>query len=49
VDESWRIVEPIIDSWREQGGAAHPYPAGTWGPEASDQLLASDGRRWRRP
>jgi glucose-6-phosphate 1-dehydrogenase len=49
VDESWRIVEPIIDSWREQGGAAHPYPAGTWGPEAADQLLATDGRRWRRP
>ncbi len=49
VDESWRIVEPIIDSWHEQGGAAHPYPSGTWGPEASDQLLAGDGRRWRRP
>ena len=24
------------------------YPAGTWGPEAADDLLARDRRRWRR-
>ena len=24
------------------------YEAGTWGPEAADQLLERDGRRWRR-
>jgi glucose-6-phosphate 1-dehydrogenase len=49
VDESWRIVEPILGSWTNDGGAAHEYPAGTWGPEAADDLLAHDGRRWRRP
>ena len=25
------------------------YEAGTWGPEAAMELLARDGRRWRRP
>ena len=49
VDDSWRIVEPIIESWSNQGGAAHPYPAGSWGPNAADDLLANDRRRWRRP
>ena len=27
---------------------AHPYEAGTWGPEAADQLIERDGRRWRK-
>ena len=31
------------------GGAPHLYAAGTWGPDAADELLARDGRRWRRP
>ncbi|PYI75775.1 MAG: hypothetical protein DMF04_09545, partial [Verrucomicrobia bacterium] len=24
------------------------YPAGSWGPEEADELLARDGRSWRR-
>ena len=32
-----------------QGGGPHLYEAGTWGPEAADELLARDRRRWRRP
>jgi len=27
----------------------YPYEAGTWGPAAADELLARDGRTWRRP
>jgi len=49
VEESWRIVEPLLDAWRSQGGGPHPYEAGTWGPEAADELVARDRRRWRRP
>ena len=26
----------------------YSYPAGSWGPEAADELLARDGRAWRR-
>jgi glucose-6-phosphate 1-dehydrogenase len=47
--EAWRIVQPVLDAWRIEGGAPHLYPAGMWGPEAADELLARDGRRWRRP
>jgi glucose-6-phosphate 1-dehydrogenase len=49
VEQSWRIVEPVLDAWKSQGGGPHPYQAGTWGPEAADELLARDRRRWRRP
>jgi glucose-6-phosphate 1-dehydrogenase len=41
-----------VDSWFEALGRGpaplHEYPAGGWGPEAADDLLARDGRRWRR-
>jgi glucose-6-phosphate 1-dehydrogenase len=49
VEQSWRIVDPLMESWAQSGGAPHLYPAGTWGPDAADDMLARDGRRWRRP
>jgi glucose-6-phosphate 1-dehydrogenase len=49
VEEAWSIVDPIIGAWAEQGVPDFPnYEAGTWGPEAAEDLLAREGRRWRR-
>ena len=49
VEEAWGIVDPIIDAWATSGSSDIPvYDAGTWGPAAADELLARDGRRWRR-
>jgi len=43
----WAIVEPILQSWEKQGNEGlMEYPAGSWGPEAANQLLARDGCRW---
>ncbi|ABD11023.1 glucose-6-phosphate 1-dehydrogenase [Frankia casuarinae] len=47
VEESWRIVDPLERHWA--GTTPHRYRAGTWGPAAADEMLAHDGRRWRRP
>jgi len=49
VEESWRIVEPLLESWAREGGGPHLFESGTWGPEAADELVARDRRRWRRP
>jgi glucose-6-phosphate 1-dehydrogenase len=49
VMDAWRVVDPVLHAWQNEGGAPHLYPAGSWGPEAADDLLARDGRRWRRP
>lgn len=43
----WAIVEPILKSWEKQGSEGlMEYPAGSWGPEAANELLARNGRHW---
>jgi glucose-6-phosphate 1-dehydrogenase len=49
VEEQWAFIDPVFDAWREQPVAPPSYGAGSWGPEQADDLLARDGRRWRRP
>lgn len=47
VDVSWQIVNPILDVWHALPARDFPnYAAGTWGPEASDRLIAKFGHRW---
>jgi glucose-6-phosphate 1-dehydrogenase len=48
VELSWQILDPIEEYW-EQHGRPEPYTSGTWGPAAADEMLARDGRSWRRP
>ena len=48
VELSWRILDPILDYWAELG-KPEPYESGTWGPASSVEMLARDGRVWRRP
>ena len=50
VEASWRVVQPILDAWKSTPPADFPnYTAGSWGPEASFNLLRRDGREWRDP
>jgi glucose-6-phosphate 1-dehydrogenase len=48
VRAAWEWVEPILKSDAHRA-APEPYAAGSWGPAASERLLAQDGRAWRRP
>jgi glucose-6-phosphate 1-dehydrogenase len=49
VEEAWGIVDPFIDAWANEGPPDFPnYEAGTWGPAEAEELLAREGRRWRR-
>ena len=49
VEEAWSIVDPIIDAWGSGPPPDFPdYDAGTWGPQAADELMNRDGRQWRR-
>ena len=50
VEEQWAWMDHVFDAWRASGVTPPPvYPSGSWGPEAADDLLAKDGRRWRKP
>jgi glucose-6-phosphate 1-dehydrogenase len=49
VEAGWTIVDPILDVWQALPPRRFPnYPSGTWGPAESDELLARDGRQWRK-
>jgi glucose-6-phosphate 1-dehydrogenase len=48
VELSWKILDPIEEFWATQG-KPEQYRPGTWGPASADELLARDGRTWRRP
>jgi glucose-6-phosphate 1-dehydrogenase len=49
VEASWGVVEPIQNVWRESPADFPNYAAGTWGPSASDAMLARHGHVWRKP
>ena len=48
VELSWEILDPVLEHWA-RSGKPDDYPAGTWGPPTADEMLARDGRSWRRP
>ena len=48
VELSWQVLDPIMDYWAEHG-KPDTYESGTWGPASSHEMLARDGRSWRRP
>ncbi len=48
VEEAWKFVQPILNAWKDNPEIpVYGYPAGTWGPEVSDNLI--DGGDWRYP
>ena len=49
VEQSWRIVQPLIDGFDQVVVPLARYPAGSWGPAEADALLAESGDRWRVP
>lgn len=48
VELSWKILDPVIQHWSRKH-SIDSYESGTWGPKSSDEMLARDGRTWRRP
>jgi glucose-6-phosphate 1-dehydrogenase len=49
VEATWALFTPILEAWAKTQATGFPnYEAGSWGPECSDELLARDGREWRK-
>ncbi|GAA0578386.1 glucose-6-phosphate dehydrogenase [Actinomadura livida] len=47
VELSWKILDPIEEYWASRGGLDQ-YKSGGYGPACADELMARDGRSWRR-
>jgi glucose-6-phosphate 1-dehydrogenase len=47
VEASWRVIDPLEEFWAPTEPCF--YRAGEWGPKEADEMLARDGRSWRRP
>jgi glucose-6-phosphate 1-dehydrogenase len=47
VELSWKVIDPLEEFWADT--KPDRYRAGEWGPRAADEMLARDGRVWRRP
>jgi glucose-6-phosphate 1-dehydrogenase len=49
VEATWALLTPVLDHWANTKPKGFPnYAAGTWGPESGEELLARDGRTWRK-
>jgi glucose-6-phosphate 1-dehydrogenase len=50
VEVAWSLITPIHEGWTSNTRSqVYDYPAGTWGPKEAEDMLATDGRRWRLP
>jgi glucose-6-phosphate 1-dehydrogenase len=48
IEAGWRVVQPVLDAWAEDGATGLPiYPAGSSGPAEAAALLERDHRHWR--
>jgi glucose-6-phosphate 1-dehydrogenase len=49
VEAAWRFVDGIVRRWVTPGAPApYGYDAGSWGPEAAEELVDRAGLEWRR-
>ncbi|WP_412675010.1 glucose-6-phosphate dehydrogenase [Aneurinibacillus aneurinilyticus] len=46
VSLAWKFIDPIRRTWDKNPRAPEEYPAGTWGPAESNEMILNDGRRW---
>jgi glucose-6-phosphate 1-dehydrogenase len=47
VEAAWSVIMPVLEGWEAVSPEDFPnYESGTWGPEAAQVLIASDGRSW---
>jgi glucose-6-phosphate 1-dehydrogenase len=49
LEAAWQFVTPVLEQWAADPTGPDFYEAGSWGPPAAHDLLADDGRVWRKP
>lgn len=50
VEASWRFFDPVLNFWRDNPDAPlYGYPAGTWGPLESEDMMTEHHAAWTNP
>jgi glucose-6-phosphate 1-dehydrogenase len=50
VETAWKFLQPVQQAWKNDPGIKmYGYPAGTWGPSVSNDLIEGCGLTWRYP
>lgn len=47
VETGWRLFDPVLEAWQENESGLFEYPAGIQSFSEADNLIESDGRKWR--
>jgi len=48
VEIAWQLLTPVLQAWQNDGSAPCEYPAGSESFAEADNLIESDGRKWRK-
>ena len=46
LESSWQFITNILDGWQKYDPPLHIYGDNTWGPEAANEIIEKDGRKW---
>ncbi|MBY4677067.1 glucose-6-phosphate dehydrogenase [Marinobacterium arenosum] len=46
IEHAWQWCDRLLAHWQQQPNPPEPYPAGSWGPDSADKLIAEQG--WSR-
>jgi glucose-6-phosphate 1-dehydrogenase len=50
VETAWKFIQPIQTAWKTNKNLKiYGYPAGTWGPSVSNDIIEGCGLTWRYP
>ena len=46
LDSSWELITGILNKWDSENETVMVYNEGQWGPEAADELIEKDNKKW---
>jgi glucose-6-phosphate 1-dehydrogenase len=47
VEEAWKVVTPILETWSKEPAPRFPnYAPGSWGPKAAEELIHGQDCEW---
>jgi glucose-6-phosphate 1-dehydrogenase len=48
VQVAWELLTPVLKEWDNEDSMPYEYPAGADSFPEADNLIESDGRKWRK-